>query len=295
MSKNDEFSKKIIEGQECLFSNSYSNSSPLTFIILPGNPSVTELYIKFATLFIQKFNYPVIISSLASNKGDGYSMEKAIKLKQNFFEYLFNINPKGKYIVLGHSIGNYILIKSLQKMKENKQIIGIYCLFPALLNCYKCFPLLYKVISYNYLVISICAFFCNLFKFMPLCLVILIFRMLSNVPKNYVECLARNASQSFTKQMLLLTKDEGDYVKEYSDDFIKFMNENSYRLRMIYGKNDRYGNENVANQFHKLVPNAILKIIDIVHAFVLGFSQEVFDEISDLVKKDIIKFEENKN
>ena len=67
MSKSFDFIKKIIEGQYCLFSNKDNTLSPLTFIIVPGNPSIEELYIEFGELFIKKFNYPVIISSLASN------------------------------------------------------------------------------------------------------------------------------------------------------------------------------------------------------------------------------------
>ena len=258
MSKDFKTIKKIIEGQICLFFNNNNNNlNPLTFIIIPGNPSIPELYIEFASLFIKKFNYPVIISSLASNSPKNFSLEKAITLKQNFFEYLFSINPAGKYIVLSHSIGNYILIRSLQKIKDSKQIIGIYCLFPAMKNLYQSFTLQYKIISYNIIIINLISFFSNLFQIMPLCFVILFFRLISDIPKDYIECLARNATPSITKQMLLLTRDEGKYVKEYSNDFIEFMNQNSYRLRMIYGKFDRYGNEETANKFHKLVPKAL--------------------------------------
>ena len=282
------FTKKIIEGQQCLLSNNnIISSSPLTFIIIPGNPSIAELYKEFAELFIKKYKYPVIISSLASNTSKNYSLEKAIKLKHNFFEYLFNINPKGKYIVLCHSIGNYIFLKSLQKIKDTKQVISIYCLFPALQNLYKCFPLQYKIMSYNILIINFIAIFSNLFQILPLCLIILFFKIITDVPSTHVECLARNATHSITKQMLLLTRDEGNYIKEYSNDFIEFMKENSHRLRMIYGKFDRYGNEEVANKFHELVPNAYLKIVNILHAFVLGYSQDMFDTISDLIQKDI--------
>ena len=282
------FTKKIIEGQQCLLSNNnIISSSPLTFIIIPGNPSIAELYKEFAELFIKKYKYPVIISSLASNTSKNYSLEKAIKLKHNFFEYLFNINPKGKYIVLCHSIGNYIFLKSLQKIKDTKQVISIYCLFPALQNLYKCFPLQYKIMSYNILIINFIAIFSNLFQILPLCLIILFFKIITDVPSTHVECLARNATHSITKQMLLLTRDEGNYIKEYSNDFIEFMKENSHRLRMIYGKFDRYGNEEVANKFHELVPNAYLKIVNILHAFVLGYSQDMFDSISDLIQKDI--------
>ena len=287
MSKNIEFCKKIIEGQICLFSDINNTSSKLTFIIIPGNPSIPELYTQFSSLFIKKYNYPVIISSLASNSSKNFSLEKAIKLKQNFFEYLFNSNPNTKYIVLAHSIGNYILIKSLQKIQSSERIIGIYCLFPALRNMYETFTLQYKIISYNNLVINIISILSKLFQILPLCIIILFFKLISDVPPNHVECLARNATPSITKQMLLLTKDEGNYVKEYSEDFIEFMNKNSHKLRMIYGKFDVYGNEETANNFHKLVPNATLKIVNILHAFVLGYSQEVFDIISDLIRKDI--------
>ena len=287
MPKNIEFTKKIIEGQICLFSNIKNTSNSLTFIIIPGNPSIVELYVQFAELFIQKFNCPVIISSLASNTSKNYSLEKGLKLKQNFFEYLFNTNPNGKYIVLAHSIGNYILIKSLQKINDSKQIIAIYCLFPALKNLYQSFTLQYRIISYNKLIINLISFLSNLFQILPLCLIILIFKIISDIPGEYIGCLTRNATPSITKQMLLLTQDEGNYVKDYSNDFIEFMNENSYRLRMIYGKFDCYGNEETANKFHQLVPNAILKIVNILHAFVLGYSQDVFDEIYDLIKKDI--------
>ena len=293
MSLDVKFTKKLIEGQICYFSNINNTTSPLTFIILPGNPSIPEFYYQFATLFIKNYNYPVIISSLASNTSKNYSIHKAIKLKQNFFEYLFNSNPSGKYIVLSHSIGAYILLNSLQKLKDSNQIIGIYCLFPAMTNLYQSFTLQYKIISYNIIIINIIAFLLSLFKFLPTCLIILIFKLISNVPEPYIECLARNATLSLTKQMLLLTQDEGTYVKEYSNDFIEFLNKNSYRLRMIYGKFDRYGNEETAKKFHELVPNATLKIVNILHAFVLGYSQNLFNEINDLILKDIDNFKKS--
>ena len=287
MSNNIKFSKKIIEGQICLFSDINNDSSKLIFIIIPGNPSIPELYTQFSSLFIKKFNFPVIISSLASDTSKDYSLEKAINLKQNFFEYLFNTNQNTKYIVLAHSIGNYILIKALQRIKNSEQIIGIYCLFPALRNMYQSFTLQYKIISYNNIIINIISILSKLFQILPLCIIILFFKLISDVPSNHVECLARNATPSITKQMLLLTKDEGCYVKEYSKDFIEFLNKNSDKFRMIYGKFDVYGNEETANNFHKLVPNATLKIVNILHAFVLGYSQNVFDEIYELIKKDI--------
>lgn len=298
MSTNIKFVKKIIEGQICLLSHpNLENiiSSSLVFILIPGNPSIPELYIEFASLFTKKFNYPLIISSLASNTSKNFSLEKAISLKKNFFEYLLNKNPNTKYIVLGHSIGNYILIKSLQKLNNinTNNIIGIYCLFPAMKNLYQSFTLQYKIISYNIIIINIIAFLSNLFQILPLCLIILFFKLISNVPKQYVERLARNATQNITKQMLLLTRDEGKYVKEYEKDFINFMKNNAYRLRMIYGKFDVYGNEETAKQFKELVPEVTLKIVNILHAFVLGYSQNVFNEIEDYIKKDIKDFKKN--
>ena len=281
------FTKKIIENQICFFSDIKNNLSQLTFIIIPGNPSIEEFYFTFAIKFFQKFNCPVIISSLASDTLKNYSLQKVIEQKAHFFEYVFNMNPSGKYIVIGHSIGNYILLKAIQNLNDTKQIIGIYTLFPALQNLYKGFPLKFKILTNNIIIINICAILSNLFQILPLCLLILIFKLITRMSRRTVECLARNINHSFVKQMLLLAKDEANYIKDYTDDFIKFMNENSHKLRMIYGKNDKYGNEEIANKFKELVPNVEIKIINIKHTFAPKYSKEVFNEIYDWIKNDI--------
>ena len=281
------FTKKIIEGQLCFFSDINNNLSPLTFIIVPGNPSIEEFYFTFAVKFIQKFNSPVIISSLASDTLKNYSLQNVIEKKKNFFEYLFNMNPNGKYIVIGHSIGNYILLKAIQSLNDSKQIIGIYNLFPAIQNLYNGFPLKFKILTNNIIIINICAIFSSLFQILPLCLIILFFKLISRMSRKTVECLARNINYSFTKQMLLLAKDEANYIKDYTDDFIKFLNEISHKIKMVYGKNDKYGNEEIARKFKELVPKVELKIVNIKHTFAPKYSQDIFYEIYDWIKNDI--------
>ena len=287
MEKYNNYTRQIIEGQFCLFSDVFNISSHITFIIIPGNPSIAELYIQFGNLLKEKFKYPVIISSLITNDTKTYSLKKIIELKTKFFEYLFKSNPNGKYIVLGHSIGCYILFKALKNIKDISKIIGIYCLFPALQNLYDCFPTNYKIITYNYFVINIFSFFVRLLKIMPLCLIILFFRCISDVPADNVECLISNIDFSSTKQILYLAKDEGKYIKGYDDDLIEFLNKISQKLKMIYGKKDRYGNEKIANNFKKIVPNAKIKIVDILHAFGLGYSQDMFNAIVDMINDDL--------
>ena len=58
---------------------------------------------------------------------------------------------------------------------------------------------------------------------------------------------------------------------------------------MIYGKNDRYGNEKIAKKFKELVPNAKIKIVNILHAFVLGYTHDLFNEIVDMIRDDLNK------
>ena len=251
MKKNEDnaYVKQLIEGQYCLFNDINNKSSPITFIIIPGNPSIAELYIQFGNLLTKQFKYPVIISSLLSDNAKTYSLEKCIEYKKKFFEYLFKNNPNTKYIVLGHSIGNYIIFQALKKIKDIKNIIAIYSLFPALQNLYTCFPLDYKILTFNYLIINIFSFFIKFIKFLPLCFIILFFKLVSDVPSDKVECLINNIDFSSTKQILFLAKDEGKYIKEYSKDLLEFLNKISLKLRMIYGKNDRYGNEKIAKKF----------------------------------------------
>ena len=291
MKKNEDntYIKQLIEGQYCLFNDINNKSSPIAFIIIPGNPSIAELYIQFGNLLTKQFKYPVIISSLLSDNTKTYSLEKCIEYKKKFFEYLFKNNPNTKYIVLGHSIGNYIIFQALKKIKDINNIIAIYSLFPALQNLYTCFPLDYKILTFNYLIINIFSFFIKFIKFLPLCFIILFFKLVSDVPSDKVECLINNIDFSSIKQILFLAKDEGKYIKEYSKDLIEFLNKISLKLRMIYGKNDRYGNEKIAKKFKELVPNAKIKIVNILHAFVLGYTHDLFNEIVDMIRDDLNK------
>ena len=291
MKKNEDntYIKQLIEGQYCLFNDINNKSSPITFIIIPGNPSIAELYIQFGNLLTKQFKYPVIISSLISDNTKTYSLEKCIEYKKKFFEYLFKNNPNTKYIVLGHSIGNYIIFQALKKIKDINNIIAIYSLFPALQNLYTCFPLDYKILTFNYLIINIFSFFIKFIKFLPLCFIILFFKLVSDVPSDKVECLINNIDFSRTKQILFLAKDEGKYIKDYSKDLIEFLNKISLKLRMIYGKNDRYGNEKIAKKFKELVPNVKIKIVNILHAFVLGYTHDLFNEIVDMIRDDLNK------
>ena len=289
MENNITYTKQLIEGQYCLYSDIFNTSSPITFIIIPGNPSVAELYIQFGNLLTKQFKYPVIISSLISNDTKSYSLKKIIELKKNFFEYLFKSNPKGKYIVLGHSIGCYILFQALKEIKDINNIIGIYCLFPALQNLYNCFPLQYKILTFNYLLINIFSFLIKILKLFPLCLIILFFKLISDVPSNNIACLINNVDFSSVKQILILAQDEGKYIKEYNKDFIDFLKRISNKLRMIYGKKDRYGNEEIANKMKEIIPEANIKIVNILHAFVLGYSNDMFNVISETINEDLNK------
>ena len=294
MKKNNDYTKQLIEGQYCLYSDVFDKSNHITFIIIPGNPSIAELYIPLSNLLKEKFNYPVIISSLISDDLKTYSLEKCIELKKNFFEYLIKINPKMKYIILGHSIGCYILLQALKKISNTDNIIGIYCLFPALQNLYSCFPNIYKVITFNYVIINIISALIKIFKVMPICLIILIFKFLSDVPNEYIEAIINNVDFSSTKQILILAQNEGKYIKEYNNDFIGFLNKISHKLKMIYGKNDRYGNEKIAKKFKELVPGAKITIVNILHAFVLGYSQNIFEVVKDMINDDLNNIVKNK-
>ena len=289
MKKYNDYMRQVIEGQYCLYSDIFKESNKITFIVIPGNPSIAELYIPFGNLLHEKFKYPVIISSLISDDLKSYSLKKCIELKKNFFEYLIKTNPETKYIIIGHSIGCYIFLQALKEIKDINNIIGIYCIFPALQNLYNCFPFIYKVLTFNYLIINLFSILITLFKILPLCLIILIFKLLSDVPSDYIECLIYNIDYSITKQILILAKEEGKYIKEYNNDFINFLNTISDKLRMIYGKYDRYGNEEIANKMKMILPKSKIKIVNILHAFVLGYSKDIFDVINNMINSDINK------
>ena len=58
---------------------------------------------------------------------------------------------------------------------------------------------------------------------------------------------------------------------------------------MIYGKYDRYGNEEIAKKFKEIVPGSNVIIVNILHAFVLGYTKNILEIISDMIDKDLNK------
>ncbi|EKE41829.1 hypothetical protein ENUP19_0361G0005 [Entamoeba nuttalli] len=286
---NIQFTYNIICNQHCLFS-SEKIDSPLAFIVVPGNPSIIEFYKEFSCALIELFNYPTIIVSLCKNGEHSLGVHQAIHLKIQFFNEIFQKYPNTKFIILGHSIGNYITLQALRQIDQSR-IVGYYGLFPALINLKQSFCTLYKIITYSPFIIACLAFSTHLLQLLPLSLITFFFSLVTDVPKQYIPILKHHLDPQMTGQMLSLCKDEGIQIKEYPDDFIQFLNSFHSKLHLIYGKNDVYGNENVARDMMQRCPEAQITITDILHAFVLGYVQNVIEVISPMLKETIQLFE----
>ncbi|KAL7714827.1 Lipid droplet-associated hydrolase [Entamoeba marina] len=259
------FVKHIINDTPCIFAGELRNS-PLAFIIVPGNPSINELYTEFASLLIHSFNAPVVITSLASSSSNKLSLGEAIHMKQTFFQTMFEQHPNTKYIVLCHSIGNYITLKALQQLSNHTQILSFYCLFPAIKNLSESLSVEYKILSRFNFIIYFVTFFLHLLAFIPLVLLKWFFRVFADVPSNYAAVLAATLTPSLLSQMLMLCRDEGYYIKDYEEQFIQHLNEFGDNLKMIYGRFDKYGNEDAARTIQELCPKAKIQVIDTLHA-----------------------------
>ncbi|ELP84872.1 hypothetical protein EIN_284480 [Entamoeba invadens IP1] len=282
------FEKKVVSGQPCLVKGNIMNS-PIAYVIVPGNPSILELYEDFANQMIKRYPSPVIISSLQKTAGYTITLSETVELKKRFFEDLFATYPNTKFIIFAHSIGNYISLNALKQLPSSlckEKIIGFYSLFPALKNMYPTFTTLYRVLTWSYLFIYLLACLTHLMKVVPLSVVMFVFNIFSDVPHQYIKAIKDGLTPEITGQMLSLCKEEGVHIKEYQQDFIDFIQSMKDQMHFVYGKHDVYGDETVANEMMTICQDASFVVTNTLHAFVLGYVEDIVDIVAPLVRNN---------
>ena len=285
---NERYQKEIICNQPCLFSSDHIQSE-IIFLVIPGNPSIIEYYIEFSDQLISLFNYPVIIGSLHQENETRLSVEQAIHLKIELLNEFIRRYPTSKFIIFCHSIGNYITLHALRTINQEK-ILGFYGLFPALAYLQEAFCTMYKIVTSSSLAITTVSYMVNILKILPHDFTLKLLHKIADVPERYCDIIINYLDYPLLSQMLFLCKDEGKTIRDYTVDFIEYLNSLNTKLHLIYGQNDVYGNKDVGEDMKFRCPKAQIEIIDCLHAFVLGSVQQVIDVIEPMIKQDLLQF-----
>ena len=114
---------------------------PLVFVIIPGNPGCIQFYEKFAEVLHLNTKLPVWGVSHTGHvqAGDDVahphvldcSLEKQIEHKRMYLEE--EVFPQAdKVVLIGHSIGCYIILQIINQLKDKDLIFKSVLLFPTI-------------------------------------------------------------------------------------------------------------------------------------------------------------------
>lgn len=277
--------------------------SGVIFLIIPGNPGIAEYYDEFMKVLYQnsKDTIPVWTISHAGHvsipkSADNLAIEKAsysvcslegqIKHKLTFIKD--NIPTNVKLVLIGHSIGCYMILKLLDDLDQ--QVLRCFMLFPTIERMAEspkgqvATPLLKYLRWLGALIVQGLSY---LSPHMQFRLILWYFR-----GKTVPDCIY-NASMSLfdsfcVSNVMYMANMEMQRVKKLDEDLIK---RHLSKISFYYGSDDHWCPKSYYYEFKEKFPHADTRLCtdDHDHAFVLEGSKQMADILSSWVERDLHK------
>lgn len=277
--------------------------SGVIFLIIPGNPGIAEYYDEFMKVLYQnsKDTIPVWTISHAGHvsipkSADNLAIEKAsysvcslegqIKHKLTFIKD--NIPTNVKLVLIGHSIGCYMILKLLDDLDQ--QVLRCFMLFPTIERMAEspkgqvATPLLKYLRWLGALIVQGLSY---LSPHMQFRLILWYFR-----GKTVPDCIY-NASMSLfdsfcVSNVMYMANMEMQRVKKLDEDLIK---RHLSKISFYYGSDDHWCPKSYYYEFKEKFPHADTRFCtdDHDHAFVLEGSKQMADILSSWVERDLHK------
>jgi len=266
----------------------YQLGNPLlsskSIVIIPGNPGLGAFYIPFAHELYNLYNENISIL-IISQAGHSpplkhcFTLNEQIEHKLQAIEKLLPINKNHRLILIGHSIGAYMVLKMLEKFQD--RFDRAFCLFPTIermkeSQAGKRFVRWYPIIIY--LLPFLCWLINLLFPFVWLKRKILSYYFLNSPLEDrslLIDTVLYDLLNPLTiKNLLQMANEEMFVVNKRNDDIIKcYLN----KITFYYGTNDHWVPNDIPKQMKNLYPKG--DIIECnnkyIHAFVLRHSKEL--------------------
>jgi pimeloyl-ACP methyl ester carboxylesterase len=253
-------------------------------VIIPGNPGLGAFYIPFAhELYnLSNENISILIISQAGHSPPlkkCFTLNEQIKHKLDVIEKFLPINKNHRLILIGHSIGAYMVLKMLEKLQN--RFDRAFCLFPTIermkeSQAGKRFVRWYTILIY--ILPFLCWLINLLFPFIWLKRKILSYYFLNSPLEDrsiLIDTVLYDLLNPLTiKNLLQMANEEMFVVNKRNDDIIKrYLN----KITFYYGTNDHWVPNDIPKQMKNLYPKGdIIECTNkYMHAFVLRHSKEL--------------------
>ena len=255
-----------------------------TFVIIPGNPGLGGFYIPFAHQLFDLFHgkYAVLIISQAGHSpplSHCFTLQEQIDHKLRAIEQLLPAAQGQQLILIGHSIGSYMLLQMLERLRDRYE--RAFLLFPTIERMAESeagqhFQRWYPLV--RYLLPFLCWFIHFLLPRTSWKRKVVAWYFAQSPEEDraiLVDTVVNDLLQPRTmKNILSMAKEEMSVVRQRPSRVIE---KHLTRLTFYYGQNDHWVPDGVCDEMQRTYPRA--EIISCshhyLHAFVLKHSREL--------------------
>lgn len=281
-------SKQKIINIDDISTHIYQLGNPLiskkSIVIIPGNPGLGGFYIPFAHELYNLFNenISILIISQAGHSpplNHCYTLNEQIQHKLKAIEKLLPNNENHRLILIGHSIGAYMVLNMLEKL-ENR-LDRAFFLFPTIERM-KESPSGQRFVRSYSILLYILPFLCWFIQFffpidwLKRKILSYYFRNSPNEDRSILidTVLYDLLNPTTIKNLLQMANEEMSVVDKRNDFLIKkYLN----KITFYYGTNDHWVPNDIPKQMKNLYPKGdIIECTNkYIHAFVLKHSREL--------------------
>ncbi|PSN38471.1 Lipid droplet-associated hydrolase [Blattella germanica] len=276
------------------------DSTEEIILLITGNPGLADYYIPFLTKLHSQLGIPIWAVSLAGHvlppapsdqrlpswdkDPELYNLNGQVKHKMLFIEKY--VPPHLRMIMLGHSIGAKMIIEVLRNTEIRSRVTKTYLLFPTIERMAESTngKLMTGVIKHILPVIFFLSWFFNLLPLVVKKFLVGLQFIVRRIPTYHVAPTLKLINPTVIQNVFYLALDEMEKVKDLDD---KLISELGKILFLYYGTTDgwvpvTYWKDMTQN--HPEVESTLCtKKID--HAFVLRYSNEMADILTDLINE----------
>lgn len=269
-------------------------------LLITGNPGLAGYYTTFLTRLHSRLGTPVWAVSLAGHvlppltspyslpplqkNPELYNLEGQVEHKLAFIEKFVPENMK--IILIGHSIGAKMILEVLKNSDIRPRVIKGYLLFPTIERMAESpnGKLMTGVVKH---IVPVMLFLVWIFTFLPVLLkkiLISVHFILRRIPTYHVAPTMKLLNPTVLGSVMFLALDEMEKVKGLDDESLRDVSD---LLLMYYGTTDGWVPleywKDMAQNHPEVKCMVCEKRID--HAFVLRYSNEMADILSDLIQE----------
>lgn len=269
-------------------------------LLITGNPGLAGYYTTFLTRLHSRLGIPVWAVSLAGHvlppstspyslpslrkNPELYNLQGQVEHKLAFIEKFVPENVK--IILIGHSIGAKMILEVLKNSDIRSRVIKGYLLFPTIERMAESpnGKLMTGVIKH---IVPVILFLVWIFTFLPVLLkkiLLSVHFILRRIPTYHVAPTMKLMNPTVLGSVMFLALDEMDKVKGLDKESLRDVSD---LLFLYYGTTDGWVPLEYWKNMAQNHPDVKCMVCErrIDHAFVLRYSNEMADILSDLIQE----------